>query len=281
MFKSVNSLAHNKRSVYNFPMKDLVSICFESEFLALVAAKFAQKNALNISTLDEASSDFILYYKEDITELIDRQANTAIHVDFISGSLAHRRKYGGGQGQAIAKAIGIKKYRLPLSVLDVTAGLAKDAFVLACLGCSVKMIERNPIVAELVNTALKLAENNDNFEDIKQQGFSLLQTDAVDYLKKLDTKSNSHYPDIIYLDPMYPQRKKSASVRKNMQILQKLLSHKENTQPDETELFNLALKFARKRVVVKRPKTAPTLTDKIPSMSIQSKITRYDVYVLT
>ena len=257
-------------------MKDLVTVSYESEALASVAKQFAQKLALNVATLEEASTAFILYYRQDYIELIDTQTNTAIHVDFVSGTLAHRRKYGGGKGQSIAKAIGVKNYKLPLTILDVTAGLAKDAFVLACLGCSVTMIERNPIIAELVRNALKHAENTEDFQEIQQQGFKLIQSDAIDYLDKLAAK-----PDIIYMDPMYPERKKSASVKKNMQLLQKLLLDNENKQLDETVLFEYALQKALKRVVVKRPKGAPCLTDKKPTMRIESKSTRYDVYVLT
>jgi 16S rRNA (guanine1516-N2)-methyltransferase len=80
---------------------------------------------------------------------------------------------------------------------------------------------------------------------------------------------------------MYPERKKSASVKKNMQMLQKLIGHDDNKAIEEIDLFNRAIKSARKRVVVKRPKGAPTLTNKKPTMTIESKITRYDVYVLT
>ena len=262
-------------------MKDLVTVCYESEALAPRATEFAQKHSLIIQNIDEASTPFILNYKDNFVALIDQQEKTNIHVDFISGTLAHRRKYGGGKGQAIAKAIGVKNYKLPLNILDVTAGLAKDAFVLACLGCSVTMVERNPIVAELVNSALILADNDNEFKEIKQQGFNLIQTDAIDYLNKLTSK-----PDVIYMDPMYPERKKSAAVKKNMQMLQKLIGdhgHKDNHDKsnDETELFNCALNNVIKRVVVKRPKGAPTLTDKKPTTSIESKITRYDVYVVT
>lgn len=256
-------------------MNDLVTVSFESKALEPAATQFAQNLGLNLTTMETAATPFILYYTQDYVELIDQQANTAIHVDFVSGALAHRRKYGGGKGQAIAKAIGMKNYKLPLTVLDVTAGLAKDAFVLACLGCSVTMIERNVIVAELVSSALKLAENSEEFQDILDQGFNLIQTDAIDYLSELTTK-----PDVIYMDPMYPERKKSASVKKNMQMLQKLIGHDDDKSNDEAELFNMALSKANKRVVVKRPKGAPTLTDKAPTMSIESKITRYDVYVI-
>lgn len=256
-------------------MKNLVSICFESELQATIAKNFAHTHSLIIEIFEKVTTPFALYYRETYVELIDLQENTSIHVDFVTGALAHRRKYGGGKGQSIAKAIGIKNYKLPLTVLDITAGLAKDSFVLACLGCKVTMIERHPIVAELVNNALIQAQNEDDFKDIKQQGFSLVHDDAINYLRNL--KSDTNFPDVIYMDPMYPERKKSAAVKKNMQMLQKLIGHNSS---DDIKLFNIALTRVNKRVVVKRPKGAPTLTEKKPTMSIESKITRYDVYVV-
>jgi len=241
-----------------------------------MARKFALNHGLNVTRQETANSTFLLHYKQDYLELIDRQNNTAIHVDFLTGALAHRRKFGGGKGQAIAKAIGMKQYKLPLQVLDVTAGLAKDAFVLACLGCSVTMIERNPVVAELVNYALIKASNAEAFQAIKNQGFELIHNDAMSYLQALKSK-----PDIIYIDPMYPERKKSAAVKKNMQMLQNLLGHSAHKESEENELLKLALTRAKKRVVIKRPKGAPCLSDKKPTTSIDTKTTRYDVYVLT
>jgi len=256
-------------------MKDQLTICIDSSIVEVSATQLAERLSLNILPIHEAATPFVLNYKEGCTELIDQESNTAIHVDFLSGSLAHRKKYGGGQGQAIAKAIGIKKYKLPLNILDVTTGLAKDAFVLACLGCSVTMVERHPIIAELVRNALEQAEKADEFQKIKQQEFKLIETDATHYLKSL-----INLPDVIYMDPMYPERKKSAAVKKNMQILQKLIGHNIDKETDESNLFELALKTAKKRVVVKRPKGAASISDSPPTMTIESKITRYDVYVL-
>lgn len=68
-----------------------------------------------------------------------------IYVDFVEGTMAHRRKFGGGRGEAVAKAVGIKKDYLP-DVVDATAGLGRDAFVLASIGCKVRMVERHPVV---------------------------------------------------------------------------------------------------------------------------------------
>ena len=80
----------------------------------------------------------------------------AIRVDFVTGASAHRRKFGGGKGQAIAKAVGLNKGATP-HVLDATAGLGRDAFVLAALGCKVTMHERHPVVAALLYDGLQRA----------------------------------------------------------------------------------------------------------------------------
>ncbi|HAD42901.1 MAG TPA: 16S rRNA (guanine(1516)-N(2))-methyltransferase, partial [Plesiomonas shigelloides] len=74
----------------------------------------------------------------------------AICVDFVGGTMAHRRRFGGGRGEAVAKAVGIKKGYLP-DVVDATAGLGRDAFVLASIGCRVRLLERHPVVAALLD----------------------------------------------------------------------------------------------------------------------------------
>ena len=76
-----------------------------------------------------------------------------IFVDFVGGAMAHRRKFGGGRGEAVAKAVGVKGDYLP-DVVDATAGLGRDAFVLASVGCHVRMLERNPVVAALLDDGL-------------------------------------------------------------------------------------------------------------------------------
>ncbi|HAS63559.1 MAG TPA: 16S rRNA methyltransferase, partial [Vibrio sp.] len=93
---------------------------------------------------DEQSS-FALVLTEHRLELrkLDEPKLGAIYVDLVAGAVAHRRKFGGGKGQAIAKAAGLNKGATP-TVLDGTAGLGRDAFVLASLGCKVQMVERHP-----------------------------------------------------------------------------------------------------------------------------------------
>ena len=218
--------------------------------------------------------DLQLLFHDDLIELFDRQLNTTICVDFLTGSLAHRQQFGGGRGQAISKAMGLKSGITP-SILDTTAGLAGDAFVLATLGCPVTLIERSAIIFSLLANALERASLNENFQTILNQGFHLVNRDANDYIIE-QLAAAAAPPDVIYIDPMYPDRKKSALVKKDMQILQRLHGKDDNS----SELLDNALRFARKRVVVKRPIQAETINDKTPNTCIKSKKTRYDIYTI-
>lgn len=235
------------------------------------AEEFAQALGLACTALDNAATQLVVNFTGQFVELKDRDKDLAIHVDFIAGNLAHRQQYGGGRGQAIAKAVGLKPGAPIPRVIDATAGLGKDAFVLACLGCPVVMLENSPVVTQLVTDAIQRAQHHPDFSPLLATGFSIINTNSIDYLKNL-----SPGPEVIYLDPMYPQRKKSAAVKKNMQLLQQLLGHSE----ENSQLLEAALDCATQRVVVKRPKGAEKLGDRLPTMFINSKKTRYDVYLI-
>jgi 16S rRNA (guanine1516-N2)-methyltransferase len=264
-----------------------ISVSYDSEETKQTALDFALKYNYPCKSKSDKKSSLNLNYTNDYVELTDNEKDISIHIDFLSGDLAHRQQFGGGRGQSIAKAIGIKQ-GVPLPyVLDATAGLAKDAYVLACIGCPITLLERSPVIGELIKDAIKRAENDAHFHTILKTGFNVVTQSSIDYLNNLLKQKNAEpsdanalpnnvYPDVIYLDPMYPHRKKSASVKKNMQILQKLLGQDNDTQ----ELLNIALKVAKKRVVVKRPKGAENLTDIKPTYFVESKNTRYDVYII-
>ena len=253
-------------------MKNILSVSYQSEIKHKQALSFSKLHDLSCVTADQINTELCLNFTDDFVELTDIKNNTSIHVEFISGSLAHRQQYGGGRGQAIAKAIGLKQGTVPPTVLDATAGLGKDSFVMACLGCSITMIERSAIISKLLEDGIQRAEIKPDFMPFIQRGFKLINVQASEYIKNLP---ENDAPDVIYLDPMYPERKKSAQVKKNMQILQKLLGHDDDTD----ELIEAALRCAKKRVVVKRPKGSDILGNRKPTMSIESKKTRYDVYV--
>lgn len=256
------------------PNQPVVAVVCFSNIRLQQAKDFCRLNQLPLLKTRNDQFDLQLFYHDDMVELYDRRLNTTISIDFLKGTLAHRQQFGGGRGQAIAKAIGMKSGITP-SVLDTTAGLAGDAFVLATLGCSMTLLERSPVIFTLIEDAVERASLNESFAPILKQGFNIINRDANDYIKE-ELSEERLPPDVIYIDPMYPHKKKSALVKKDMQILQRLHGLDDNA----TELLNNALSFAKKRVVVKRPIQAETISEIKPNTSISSKKTRYDIYTI-
>ncbi len=193
----------------------------------------------------------------------------AIRVDFVTGASAHRRKFGGGKGQAIAKAVGLNKGAIP-HVLDATAGLGRDAFVLAALGCKVTMHERHPVVAALLYDGLQRAYQDTEIGEWMKAQVDMAFGSSHDLLNSTEVK-----PDVVYLDPMFPHREKSALVKKEMRVFQSLVGD----DHDADALLSFAMQLASKRVAVKRPDYAPFLDEQKPSMQITTKKNRFDVYV--
>ncbi|WP_086981966.1 class I SAM-dependent methyltransferase [Vibrio aphrogenes] len=228
----------------------------------------------------QQDSQFALVLTEERLELrkLDEPKLGAIYVDLAGGAVAHRRKFGGGKGQAIAKAAGLNKGVTP-SVLDATAGLGRDAFVLASLGCYVQMVERNPVVAALLDDGLTRAKQDPEIGSWVSERMQLLHASSHDALLQLCEQSDFVRPDVVYLDPMYPHpenKKKSALVKKEMRVFQSLVG----ADNDADALLEPALALATKRVVVKRPDYAPWLAQQQPNMAIETKKNRFDVYVL-
>ncbi len=117
-------------------------------------------------------------------ELFDRLLNTSIYVDFIHGALAHRHQFGGGRGQAIAKAVGLKQGKNP-SVLDITAGLARDAYILATLGCPLTLVEKSPILSKLIEDGIARGLEDEQSANVIAEHFELHNQDAIDFMKNL------------------------------------------------------------------------------------------------
>ena len=216
---------------------------------------------------------FLLYQTADhlqLRSLIEPHVNP-LYVDFIGGQSRHRRLYGGGRGQHLARAIGLRKHPHPV-VVDATAGLGRDAFVLATLGCRVTMLERSAVIAALLRDGLQHAQDVDDeaVRDIVQR-MQLVHADAISWLQ-----SNSSVADVIYLDPMFPGRKKSAQVKKEMRFFQDIVGGDQ----DAGELLYAALDAAGRRVVIKRPVRSGYLAERRPDFSITGKTTRYDIYLI-
>ena len=172
-------------------------------------------------------------------------------------------------GEAVAKAVGIKQDNLP-TVIDATAGLGRDAFVLAALGCQVKLVERHPVVRLLLQDGLQRAYADEEIGPWMQQNMQLLPYQHINQLNP-----DTDFADVVYLDPMYPHKAKSALVKKEMRVFQHLVG----ADLDADELLAPALQLARHRVVVKRPDYADFLAQKAPHFSRETKNHRFDVYV--
>ncbi len=201
-------------------------------------------------------------------QLLGPQAPGPVRVDFVEGGAAHRRQFGGGSGQMIAKAVGIQPGIRP-SVLDATAGLGRDAFVLATLGCEMLLCERQPLIAALLEDGLARARDDAEVRPIVTR-MRLLHRNAIELMSQWKDEP----PQVIYLDPMFPHREKSALVKKEMRLFRPLVGD----DLDAGALLEQALALASHRVVVKRPRKAPAIDGPKPGYSLEGKSSRYDIY---
>lgn len=173
--------------------------------------------------------------------------------------------------------------------IDATAGLGQDSFLLAAAGFSVYMFEQDPIIAALLEDALDRAKSDPSLVNIVER-MHLFAEDSISALQRLgtslsreeqvsQTSDSQPYltvkPDVIYLDPMFPERTKSAAVKKKFQ----LLHHLEHPCENEEELLGAAMNIQPRKIVVKRMAKGPFLAGKKPSYSIKGKSIRYDCYV--
>lgn len=219
---------------------------------------------------EQADADFALQLGAEGLQFVELgpQAPGAVRVDFVEGAMAHRRLFGGGAGQMIAKAVGVQPGVRP-QVLDATAGLGRDAFVLASLGCRLTLIERQPLIAALLEDGLARARLSAEVAPIAAQ-MRLLQGNAIELLSAWQDEP----PQVIYLDPMFPHRDKSALVKKEMRLFRPLVGD----DLDAPALLAAALALASHRVVVKRPRKAPCIEGGKPSYVLEGKSSRYDIY---
>lgn len=165
-----------------------------------------------------------------------------------------------GKGKdPLLRAIGTHTY----SVIDATAGWCSDALHIARHDIKVLAIEQNRIVAALATHAMKKITQ----PDLKKR-FTLMNGDSVEVLDSL-----AQSPDVIYLDPMYPDKNKNSATKKELTLLRDIVGVQENSQ----QLFARAMAWAKHRVVVKRPHYAPPLAaGKVGET--RSKLVRFDIY---
>ncbi len=252
-----------------------VSSTIKSATILQKAVELAAKLDLPfISSVENRSSEYILAYTQHGLQLLhlplDSQKSICLlFVDFVHGKNGFRLAQNCTIKQPIARAAGIKPGFRPI-ILDGTAGLGADAFVLASLDCRVTMCERSPIIGALLEDGLCRAAKEENTTAIVKERLRLVQGDSQEYLK--NTTETFH---TIYLDPMYPHNNQSALNKQTLRIIRSLVGG----DPDGAELLETAREKAGNRVVVKRPRKAPLLSDIQPSHSILMKNSRFDIYL--
>ena len=251
----------------------MIGLSVESHELLSEAEGLSKRLNLPLvkSDLSVSGVDYLLQVGFDGLSLVQcgPKAPGPIWVDFESGAVAHRRRFGGGKGQQIAKACGVSSSFTPY-VADLTAGLGRDSFVLATLGCRVDMVERVPVVYALLSDGLHRARltSDPELQNILTR-LSLTNMQGTEFLK---TTSNLY--DVIYLDPMFPHADKSAQVKKEMLAFRSLVGGDQ----DSAELLDAALQHDPARVVVKRPRKAPIIEGPQPSYALEGKSGRFDIY---
>jgi 16S rRNA (guanine1516-N2)-methyltransferase len=198
-----------------------------------------------------------------------KQVAAELRVDFVEGAVAHRLRFGGGRGQDLAKAMGLKAGKTPM-IVDATAGLGRDSFLLASLGAQVILIERSERMHELLVQGMnRAARQGGQFREIIGR-MTLLKGDAKDLIPEL-------FSEAILIDPMHPERKNSALVRQDLRLVREIVG----SDDDAADLVRLAIKHARKRVVLKWPAKADPI-EGVPTCThqIRGKTTRYDVFMI-
>jgi len=216
-----------------------------------------------------------------------------------------------GGSDLLIKAVGPGKQKTTQSIdgrkgmviYDLTAGLGQDSLVMALNGAhEVHMVEKDPIVAALLTDAMRrlnLLSTLQGLDSRAEQAIEMSRKlhlhcgEGTEVLKDLLSSGTHPPPDVVYLDPMFPPRKKTAKVKKEMKILHSLLDTQnsgkvatveEKRLHDELHLLEESMMAATRKVVVKRPSNATPLGGHLSpfrvSYVIEGSVNRWDVYVV-
>ena len=198
-----------------------------------------------------------------------KKVEVELKIDFVTGAVGHRLRFGGGRGQDLAKAMGLRAGKTPM-IVDATAGLGRDSFLLASLGAQVILIERSEKMHALLVEGMNRAENEGGeFREIIGR-MSLMKGDAKDLIPELSGEA-------ILIDPMHPPRQKSALVKRELRQVREIVG----ADDDAADLVRIALAHAQNRVVLKWPAKADPIDGlKACTHQILGKTTRYDVFMV-
>lgn len=195
-----------------------------------------------------------------------------LEIDFFSKKMRYRMQRINKAQEPLLRALGWKSTEKK-RVLDMTAGLGRDSCLLFFAGFDVMMFERGEVLQLLLTYALSELPVDDF-----QQTLQLMPEDSIHYLERMKINASADstpIADAIYIDPMYPERKKAALVKKELRIIRNLVG----ADFDSEQLLTLAIESRVPRVVVKRPKGSDYVADRTPNHSVESPNTRFDVYL--
>lgn len=194
-----------------------------------------------------------------------------VRVDFASEAMSWRTR-GGGGGEAVVRACGVKAGQ-PLRVLDATAGLGRDAWLLAHVGATVTLCERSPVIHALLGDGLARAAREHACAATVAR-MTLHEGSSLSLLQAMAALSAEQRPETVYLDPMFPHREKSALVKIDMRVFRSVVGEDQ----DADALLAAARAVATRRVVVKRPRHAPDLAGVAPHQRMEGQSSRFDLY---
>jgi 16S rRNA (guanine1516-N2)-methyltransferase len=247
----------------------MASLQIHTDHTELKSVAMALATQLNLPMADPTiPCDYWLVLTPDYLGLTTpNQKSPPFYIDFLSPKSIYRQKNLSIRNENLARALGLKNHK-PNKIIDTTAGLGRDGFIIASLGIPVDLIERSPIIYALLADAIKRAQHHPTMATVANR-MNLIQGNAITLLPSLSPA------EVIYLDPMFPTRAKSALVKKEMQIFHEIIG----ADPDADALFKVALTCASRRVVVKRPKLANYLAELPPHYSVKGSSSRFDIYL--
>ena len=241
-------------------MKEKLTICIQKGGQRDQAEAFAGKYSL---TIDEKPG-------EQLTLLFDSKGISLIGYglsyqgDF--ENMIHRISNGRLQHEMLARAA--KSTEEKKTAIDATAGMGEDSLLIAACGYEVTMYEQNPVIAILLKDSIRRAKKNPILKNIVGR-MHLVVGNSIELLSEQITDLN-----LIYLDPMFPESRKSGLTNKKLQLIQKM----EPPCFEEEKLFEAAIKAAPAKIIVKRPSKSEYLAGKSPNYSLNGKAIRYDCY---
>ena len=238
----------------------------------MLAQKYGFSLKVSAGELPVGVEAFLLLDSRGLSLVSAANTKERIRADYIGGRSGYRLSTLAHTAQPVLKAIGYSRERGRMRVLDATAGLGVDGMIMASAGCEVLLLERSEVMAAILEDGLRrvLLQEEAELKAIVAERIEMLQVDSLTYLRALQGDEF----EVIYLDPMFPGRKKSSMVKKEMRLTRNITDWTDNAQ----ELLEVALQTGIRRVVLKRPLKAP-LVRKDYSMQIKGKSIRFDVFV--